>query len=292
MWDADLGRYVDPVYEQWAAEARARHRPVRQAAGGPGFWQGYWYYLWNPSKMDRDLRIAQKVALGTAAVAGGGAAGLAAGGAVTTGLVGTGMTAGKAAFAGGAVGSTVGSATGYVIGRPLGEDVAAVGALGGGLIGSFAPAAASAVSSAPAHVGRLVHLTNAEAGAGINSSGTLVGNNYAGPLSNAGSSGLGVTWRTGLSPSAYEVAVPIPRAAQGAFSPVRPIGPISGWQYVTGQQYTARGVLDLSTGAFTRQGVNWNQVLIYTFDAGFDATVVGGSIYVGSGLFGGRNEKK
>jgi len=66
------------------------------------------------------------------------------------------MTAGKAAFAGGAVGSTVGSATGYVIGRPLGEDVAAVGALGGGLIGGFAPAAAlsSGTAITPGATGR------------------------------------------------------------------------------------------------------------------------------------------
>ncbi len=142
VWDADLGRYVDPLYEQWAAEARQRQRPVRQASSEPGFWQGYWYYLWNPSKMDRDLRIAQKVALGTAAVAGGGAAGLAAGGAVTTWVAAGGAPAIEASTAGSVVGVSVGSTTGYLIGRPLGTDVANVGALGGGLIGGFAPAVA------------------------------------------------------------------------------------------------------------------------------------------------------
>ena len=75
VWDADLGRYVDPVYEQWAAEARARHRPVRQSKNEPGFWQGYWYCLWNPSKMDADLRAIDKVAKTTAVVAGTGAVG-------------------------------------------------------------------------------------------------------------------------------------------------------------------------------------------------------------------------
>ena len=121
---------------------------------------------------------------------------------------------------------------------------------------------------------RLVHLTNAEAGASINSSGKLIGNIYAGPLSNAEASGLGVTLRTGLSPSTYEVAVPISKAAQGAFSTVKPIGPISGAQWLTGQQYAARGILDLSTGAFVRQGVNWNQAMIYSIDAAATGTTI------------------
>ncbi len=40
MWDADLGRYVDPLYEQWAAEARQRQRLAaeRESQEGIGFW--------------------------------------------------------------------------------------------------------------------------------------------------------------------------------------------------------------------------------------------------------------
>jgi len=133
-------------------------------------------------------------------------------------------------------------------------------------------------NTGPGATGRLVHLTDAAAGASINSSGKLIGNIYVGPLSNAESSGLGVTLRTGLAPSAYEVAVPIPQAAQGALSSVRPIGPLTSWQWWTGQQYTARGVLDLGTGTFVRHGVNWNQALIYSYDVGFDAAV-GGAVY-------------
>ena len=42
VWDADLGRYVDPLYEQWAAEARQRRAlsPLVQAkpARPDGFW--------------------------------------------------------------------------------------------------------------------------------------------------------------------------------------------------------------------------------------------------------------
>ncbi len=41
-----------------------------------------------------------------------------------------------------------------------------------------------------------------------------------------------------------------------------------------------------------RQGVNWNQAMIYTYDIGVDAAIIGGSIYVGNGLFGGANEKE
>jgi hypothetical protein len=122
--------------------------------------------------------------------------------------------------------------------------------------------------------GRLVHLTNARAGASIDQSGTLVGNVYAGPLSNAGQTGLGVTVRTGLSPSAYEVAVPVPQAARGAFSGVTPIGPLTTWQYFFGQHYTACGTLSLESGEFLVQGANLNQAMFYLLDTG----VTGGTV--------------
>jgi hypothetical protein len=123
---------------------------------------------------------------------------------------------------------------------------------------------------------RLVHLTTEEAGAGIEASGgKLIGNNYVGPLSNANSSGLGVTLRTGMSPGSYQVAVPIPAQAAGAFSKPIPIGPISLWQRMTGQQFTANGVLNLQTGQFSRLGVNWNQVGVYGLDAVIDALIAG-----------------
>lgn len=118
---------------------------------------------------------------------------------------------------------------------------------------------------------RLVHLTDSAAGVEINSSQVLRGNIYAGPLANADATGASVTLRTGM-PS-FEAAVPIPAAAEGAFSQVTPIGPISLWQRAMGQQYTANGVLDLTTGAFTRTGVNWNQVGFYTIDAAFTGAV-------------------
>jgi RHS repeat-associated protein len=126
---------------------------------------------------------------------------------------------------------------------------------------------------------RLVHLTDSASGAEINASQVLRGNNYAGPLANANASGAGVTLRTGMS--GFDAAVPIPAAAEGAFSQVTPIGPITLWQRVMGQQYTANGVLDLTTGVFMRAGVNWNQAAIY----GIDATITGGSVAAGTYLF-------
>ncbi len=41
VWDADLGRYVDPLYEQWAAEARARYGNA--ARGSPSGTESPWW---------------------------------------------------------------------------------------------------------------------------------------------------------------------------------------------------------------------------------------------------------
>ncbi len=128
--------------------------------------------------------------------------------------------------------------------------------------------------------GNLVHMsTKAD---DILASGKLglPSNNYAGPASNAGRSGWSLTSRTGLSPSGSYGAVPIPAAGEAAFSKVVPIGPMTAWQRLTGQQYTARGVMDLSTGAFSRTGVNWNQVGIYGTDAAITGGAIGGGIYL------------
>jgi len=132
-------------------------------------------------------------------------------------------------------------------------------------------------------VQRLVHLTDRAGAAGIDATGVLKGDIYVGPLSNAGKSGMGITWRTGLSPGAYQAAVPIPQGALGAFSKPTPIGIFTGWQRAMGTQYTARGVLDLTTGTFTRTGINWTQVGWYGTDLVIDA----GLIYVGTRAAGG-----
>ena len=134
----------------------------------------------------------------------------------------------------------------------------------------------------PKNSNSLVHLTDARHGLRINQSGVLRGDTYVGPLSNAHFSGIGVTARTGLSGTSFQAGVRIPAAGEAAFSRVTPIGPITGWQRLTGQQYTSRGVLDLQTGAFQRTGVNWNQATIYGVDAGISA---GGATAIGLGLF-------
>jgi hypothetical protein len=130
--------------------------------------------------------------------------------------------------------------------------------------------------------GPLVQLTDSAGAAGINSSGTLIGEGgiYAGPLANADASGLAVTWRTGLLPSSYEAAVPIPASAEGAFSSVTPIGPLTGWQALTGQAYTQAGTLNLATGVFTQTGLNWGQAAF----SGIDATLVNGGAFIGTSL--------
>jgi len=102
-----------------------------------------------------------------------------------------------------------------------------------------------------------------------------VGGIYAGPMSNAEATGLGVTLRTGMLPGSYQAAVPIPEAAQSAFTKPAPIGILTGIQRLQGTQYTANGILDLATGQFTRTGVNWNQAAIYATDVVLDATIAG-----------------
>ena len=145
--------------------------------------------------------------------------------------------------------------------------------------------AGTSLLGAPSAAGPLVHITDSAGGAGINSSGTLIGDSglYAGPLDNASASGWGVTVRTGLNPGDYEAAVPIPSAAEGAFSSVTPIGPITGWQSYFGQAYTQAGTLDLSSGIFTQTGLNWGQA---TFNA-IDATTVNGGAFAGTFMTSG-----
>ena len=132
----------------------------------------------------------------------------------------------------------------------------------------------------------LVHLTDPAHAAQIEATQLLKGDIYAGPLSNAGRTGWGVTWRTGMRPGTYQ-AITIPEGALGAFRKPVPVGIFTGWQRAMGTQYTARGVLDLSTGAFTRTGINWTQMGWYGIDVGADAVVVGGTLYLIDGGQGG-----
>jgi hypothetical protein len=144
-------------------------------------------------------------------------------------------------------------------------------------IGIVATFGASAASSSLARADGLVHLTSSSNAASIARSGELIGSNYAGPASNAMSSGWGVTAATGLNPGTY-AAVTIPAAAQGVFTPVRGIGPLTGWQASMGQVYTASGSLNLATGAFSRTGMNMGQATFYGLDSLVTGTQIAGSL--------------
>lgn len=108
----------------------------------------------------------------------------------------------------------------------------------------------------------------------------LPSNVYAGPASNAGRSGWSLTARTGLNPSGVYKPVFILKTGEAAFSQVKPVGVFTSWQRLTGQQYTARGIIDLSTGVFIRTGINWNQALIYGCDAAVTAGGIGAGFYL------------
>jgi hypothetical protein len=135
----------------------------------------------------------------------------------------------------------------------------------------------SGLSRSATNGGRAVHLTTNAGGAAINRTGQLVGNIYAGPLSNALSGGLRLTLRTGLSN--FQAAVRIPQSSMGAFSRPLPIGPMTLWQRITGQMYTARGALNLGSGEFSRLGVNWNQFGMYAVDAAVTGGLIGAGAY-------------
>jgi hypothetical protein len=123
----------------------------------------------------------------------------------------------------------------------------------------------------------LVHLTSAENAVNIVRTGELAGSNYAGPASNALREGWGVTAATFQNPGTY-AAVSIPAAAEGAFSAVRGVGPITSVQAAMGQVYTAAGTLNLATGAFARAGVNMGQATLYGIDAAFTGARIAGSL--------------
>jgi RHS repeat-associated protein len=98
---------------------------------GQSFWDDYWYFLNNPDKMDRDVRIAQKVAFGVSATA------------ITVASGGIAADIAVAAGADTVVAGTVGgAAAGFVGGVQTGHPVegAIEGAVGGAVIGTVAGA--------------------------------------------------------------------------------------------------------------------------------------------------------
>jgi hypothetical protein len=142
---------------------------------------------------------------------------------------------------------------------------------------------ATAAIGATKTAGGLVHMTTETAKTEILASDVLHGKNgiYAGPAANKGASGIGITLRTGVSP-ANTADVPIPQTAISHFTSVKPVGPISGWQFLTGQVYTAPGSLTLSTGSLTLTKGIQSQYLFYGLDAAM-TTVYGFGRYLEAG---------
>jgi RHS repeat-associated protein len=147
-------------------------------------------------------------------------------------------------------------------------------------IGVIGTLGASAVVKAPAVIGAartgaeadaLVHLSSVEGANAIKASQTLgtgTSTVYAGPASLADASTAGRVVRTGLAPANATTAVTIPNAAAEVFRVPAVVGPVTAWQRISGTVYTAgAGTVDLTTGAFARSGVAWNQVAMYGYDA-------------------------
>jgi RHS repeat-associated protein len=155
--------------------------------------------------------------------------------------------------------------------------VGVVGTLGGAAVAK-APAVAEASIRAGTDAPALVHLSSAEGATAINASETLgrgTGTLYAGPASLSDASTAAKIVRTGLSPSVTTTPVTIPNSALGAFRVPAVVGPGTAWQRAMGTVYSAgAGSLNLTTGAFSRTGVAWNQVLnFYGMDAGMNLFV-------------------
>ncbi len=70
-------------------------------------------------------------------------------------------------------------------------------------------------------------------------------------------------------------------SAASRFTPVAAFGPFSTLQAFGRHFYTANGSLNLATGAFTRSGVNWNQMFFYGTDALFDSWYINENGYCG-----------
>ncbi|MCL6542211.1 MAG: FG-GAP-like repeat-containing protein [Roseiflexus sp.] len=140
---------------------------------------------------------------------------------------------------------------------------------------SFAPRAV-AVAGTTARTAVLVHRTTPQAAEAINRTQTLGlgGTIYAGPSTLAEASAVGVTLRTGLLPSQAAAVVRIPETAAGAFRVPVVVGPLTGWQRVSGTVYSAgAGSINLATGVFTRTGPATNQNVIYGLDATVNMTL-------------------
>jgi len=154
------------------------------------------------------------------------------------------------------------------------ETIGIVTDVGVGVGGTFAVGTLARVG--PGAV-RLVHLTTADNAAAIRASETLgLGRStvYAGPASLARARGWSIVARTGLLPRDATDVILLPSEANRAFLVVRPMGPLTTWQRLSGMVFSAgAGSFNLQTGVFTRTGTAANQLSFYFIDSAIMATM-------------------
>lgn len=133
---------------------------------------------------------------------------------------------------------------------------------------SFAGAVGKGLQSLSS-ASELIHFTKPATAEKILSSNTLKGNLYATSASNQGAKGFNLTLKTGLSAGEYSV-IKIPSVAVSNFERVTPVGLLTSWQYGVGMRYADNGAINLSSGTFTRFGVNSSQFQWYGIDLGIN----------------------
>jgi hypothetical protein len=113
-----------------------------------------------------------------------------------------------------------------------------------------------AAKAAAGGEGGLIHFTSEAGEAGIKSSAELIGKKgiFALPESAASRSPVTHAMLTGLSPAKTAKVVQIPSSAVGSFQRVVPIGIYSAMKAIGGVRFTAPGIINISTGAFTQTG--------------------------------------
>ena len=140
-WDANLYRFVANAPTMYVDQSGLRW-------GWPS-WHDYTHYLWHPSEMDSDIQTGQRISLGVAAAAGGGALGVYAGGAYAASAIAAGENVAVATGAGNVIAVTVGTNAGYAFGRPFGQDVANMGSFGASYLMPLAMARVNKVQPCP-----------------------------------------------------------------------------------------------------------------------------------------------
>lgn len=135
-------------------------------------------------------------------------------------------------------------------------------------------------SAAAEGAGGLIHFTSSANAVKIGESGLLLGRSsgvFALRESAAGRGWFRHAALTGIAGKSTQTFVSVPEAAAGAFQQVLPVGPYTALKWMGGVRFTAPGVIDMSTGAFTQTG----SILVpYAWTYGIDAAIYGAGAQV------------